>query len=196
MLRTCLILACAAALSACVPGRGGNPGDDDDDANNDPGLAGLDTNGDGVLTDADLDPGVGAVFLTRTGGDEDAEEGDSSTDAMLLPGDGGWGLRMESVGGLAMQLTMWFDDTNFDTFEPDPGEAELRSVSANAEGWLLWASSMEGSVTITESNESAASGYFEGSVELTVANSNETPTGEIITIEGFAFRDVAYALMQ
>ena len=196
MFRTITIFVCAVALAACIPSRGTNSGgDDDDDSVDNNGLGGLDADGDGALTDADLASGESAVFFSRTGGEDDGEEGDAATGATLSPGDGYWALSMPSVGGLALELTLWFEDPVMDTWDRlETGTVELGSVSANAEGMLLWVDTREGDVTITEADASMASGYFDGTVELTVADDTESPTGEVITIEGFAFRDVAYLI--
>jgi hypothetical protein len=192
MFRTLTICFCALALTACTSGRRGSDsgGDDDDDAP--VGLGGLDLDGDGVLTDADLQPGWAGVYMSTSGGDDDGDEGESTEGASLTSGDGSWALRMTNMGGFALALTLWFDDPDLSTYELDEGTVELRSVGANAEGFLLWASNTEGEVTITEAGTDSASGFFEGTVELTVADDTETPTGEIITIEGFAFNDVGY----
>ncbi len=193
MFRTLLLLTAALSLTACNPGRGGSGGSGDDDDNGPDGLGGLDTDGDGVLTADDLPAGAAGVYLTTTGGEDDGDEGDSVTDASLTSGDGAWGLQLSSIGGMALDLTLWFNDPVMDTYELDEGEGDLVSVNASAEGILVWASERSGTVTITAADETMASGYFEGSIELTVADQTETPTGEIITITGFAFHDVPYA---
>lgn len=191
LLRALLALSVLSLASGCAGRRGGNGGDDDDDTSG--GLAGLDTDGDGELTDADLSSGDAAAYIRVSGGDDDGVEiASEDGGAILVPGDGSWGLVMEAGGSYALQLGLYFEDPDFEDFELSVGTGALQwvNVSSTSEEFLFWASSSDGSVNVTSTDGETASGYFDGVVDITVADQFESPTGATLRIEGFAFREV------
>ena len=104
LLRALLALSILSLAAGCAGRRGGNGGGDDDDDTSG-GLAGLDTDGDGELTDADLSSGDAAAYIRVSGGDDDgAEIASEDSGARLVPGDGTWGLVMEAGGSYDLDL--------------------------------------------------------------------------------------------
>ncbi len=183
------ILSLATATGCDI--RGGTNGDDDDDAS---GLGGLDANGDGVLTDDDLQTGTSGLYTTTSDGDGETEAGETFTNAWLGSGDGAWSLNANSNGSIPMSLAMWFVDPGPDDWELSVGSGDVNYVSASSELYLLWADSVDGSMEITDVTGDNASGYFDGSVTLIVADQFESPTGQTVTIEGFAFNELSMGL--
>ncbi len=187
------ILAILSLVSAAgCDARGGSNGADDDDDGS--GLAGLDTNNDGALTDADLGTGETGLYATTSDDDGDTEEGETTSSGWLSSGDGYWSVNMTTNGTIPMQLAIWFEDPGPDDWELSEGTGDIGWVNANSEQYLLWADSTEGTMTITEATSSSASGYFEGSITLMVADQSESPTGQAVTIEGFAFNGLSLAV--
>jgi hypothetical protein len=186
LLTTILALALA---TGCDSRRSG--GDDDDDDAGGRGLAGLDRDNDGELTDEDVSSGEGAVYwVSVQDGDEEGatEEGHTDSSASLVSGDGGWGVEIKTTGDLALAITIWFANPDPQTSELSVGTGELQNVSAStqAEDFLVWADSSVGDVTITDVSD-GVSGYFEGEIVIKVADRFEELTGQVIRIEGFAF---------
>jgi len=182
-------LAILTLLTAAgCDGRRGTGGGDDDDAAGG-GLAGLDQDGDGVLTDDDLDSGSGAIYTTTTNEDGETEEGESSSDAFLTLGDGYWGLGIETSGVYPMTIIVYFEDPDTEDFILSPGTGSIGWVSVSSTDWLVWQDSSEGEVNITSVDGNKASGWFDGTIELVVADQSESQVGTV-TVEGFAFNAV------
>ena len=189
---TLSILAVLSLVTAAGCGARGGTNGDDDDGNG--GFAGLDANGDGAFTDADLDSGTSGLYSRTEDGDSETEEGEVDDDAWLASGDGYWSVNMRTTGVVPMQVAIWFEDPDSEDQSLSTGTGDIGWVSAYSEQYLLWADSTEGEMTITEATSSSASGYFEGSIVLVVADQSESPTGQTVTIEGFAFNDVSMAM--
>ena len=182
-----LLITLALPAPGCAGRRGNGAGDDDDVVI---GLGGLDIDGDGVLTDDDLDSGEVAVFSRIEGGDDAGDYANSWSGGYLAGGDGAYSVNGRIGGAIPADLALWFDATDPETFELAVGEGDIAWANATSEEYLIWAESSSGSVTITEASSTQASGYFEGEVVFVVASQNESPTGETIVIEGLAFNDL------
>jgi hypothetical protein len=152
------------------------------------GLGGLDDDGDGRLTDADLSSGA-AMYSRTVSGDDETEEGTTDSSARILMGDGRWYLDFDLDGTYLIGLQIGFDDENFD-LTLDEGDAEYRGSSAQVEGFLAIADSPDGTVIITEGGQETASGWFDGTIVLDIWTEFEEPTGDQVIIEGFAFKDL------
>ena len=183
----------AAFVGGCA-GRRGNGGADDDDTTT-IGLAGLDIDGDGKLTSDDISGGDAGIYDHRegAGGSTDSSAVGS---AMLYPGDGYWSLEFDLGGSPAWRVSVWFEDPNMSTWELDAGPADFGWANATdpAGELLAWSDSSSGTIEITDADQSAASGWFDGEIILVIADQFESPTGDSIRIDGFAFNQVPYAL--
>jgi len=188
------LLSLSAVLMACPPNRPGGEGDDD---NEDNGFGGLDTNGDGDLTPDDVAGGSTALFLVRVDGDQESEDG-QTVEAQIVLGDGVYGLSLTLPGSTAWNIVIWFEDPDFDDFELSTGATEIAwvSVSDPSQELLAWATDTSGTINITEAGMTNASGFFEGSINIAIADQFEQPTGEELQISAFAFNDVPVSMPQ
>jgi hypothetical protein len=175
--------AFAAALICLLPacdGAGPEPGG---------AYGGLDVDGDGELSEGDVEAGTFAVYLQPipdTGeADEEAAEAITTEDARIFPGgSGGWYLRA-TVDGRVLSLRF----ENGDELSADEGTITNASMDVDEEHFA-YASEPGGSIEISEVADAVASGRVHGSVELEVFGMNEMPTGETIRIEAFAFKTI------
>ena len=181
-LSSILLLVLPSGCSRVGGGGGGGNGDD-------AGLAGLDSDGDGVLTDNDLDSGA-AMYSRTTSDDSDVEEGSRDSSARILMGDGRWFLDFDLDATYSIGLQIGFDDDNFDLVL-DEGDATYRGSQAEVDGFLVMQDSPEGTIVITEGGEESGSGWFDGTIRLEIWTAMEEPTGDEVIIEGFGFKDLA-----
>ena len=177
--------------AGCDGRRGGAGGDDDDAAGG--GLAGLDQDGDGVFTDDDLASGSSGVYTTTTNDDGETVEGETTSAAWISSGDGYWALGFETSGVYPMSLVVWFADPDSEDWELSTGSGDLGWTSASSSDWLVWESSSSGTVNVTDVSGGKASGWFDGSINLVVADQSESQVGTV-SIEGFAFNEVSMAV--
>ena len=186
--RTLILLSLLVPLTTgCDARRGGGGGSGEP---GDVGLAGLDDDGDGVLTDDDLASGEAAVLSRMVSGDDETESGVRDRDSRILMGDGRWFLVLGLTGTYPLDLEIGFDDENFDLVL-DTGPADHRGTRATLDGYLAMGSSPEGTIEVTEGGEVTGSGWFDGTIRLEIWTEFEEPTGDEIIIDGFAFKDVA-----
>jgi len=160
---------------------GGNPNDDV--------FGGLDTDGDGKLTDDDVASGTTAVFWRLTLDGEDSEEATSSTATTIRQGDGNWMLLVDVEGELPMELNIGFWSAEVDGWDLVEGEGDLQGAWGDAEGYWMSHSECPGSMVITSVDGDKASGWMDGSVEVVIYDSTEAEVG-MLYIDGVSFKDV------
>jgi hypothetical protein len=157
------------------------------------GFGGLDADGDGELTAADLEDGEVAVFLQRfdqSAGEPVPLEPEALTtlDATLSPGGSfGWYVNA-NLDGSALSLRFEVTESGLAV-----GDGAITNASLDVDDeHFAYASSPDGAVSISDVAEdgSDASGRVTGDVELDVYGAMEQPTGESIRIEAFAFKSV------
>lgn len=157
-----------------------------------PAYGGLDENGDGVLSAADVEAGQLAVHLEiRDADDVISDEKAEHMEASLAPvGSGRWELSGAFADGKRLSL-------NFEAMELEAGESPLSSASLQAtdEESAFYAFNMEpeGAIVLDSVTEEGVSGAFEGTVELEVLGAMEQPTGETVVVHAFAFKSVPVA---
>jgi len=181
------LLTLTSAVAGCAGRRGGS-GDDDDNENT--AMGGLDANGDGLITPDEVGDGKAGVY-TETDSDDGTTEEGAEVDASLTWGDGAIGLAVELDGTVPMRLTLWFDEPPIDDPDPIAEPLAFQYATAQSDEYLLWMEEGEGEVQLTEFG-SSASGWFEGSVTILVADQFESPTGQTVHIEAFAFNNVPF----
>ncbi len=173
-------------VTGCPPTR------DDDDAEGP--LADLDKDGDGDLDADDVGPGEAAAAVTLDFVDEDgepivSEEGLTTTDIELQQTFSAWNLAATfGEGDDALTISLRFElegDLATGTYGVSNGNAQPGDGS-----WYAYSSEAGGDVVITSVGDGVGSGHFEGTAELDVLGEFEQPTGEVVRITGFAFRDV------
>lgn len=180
----------APTLIGCPPERGG----DDDDDDSPFGL--LDRDGDGDLDADDVDSGEAAAAITLDFVDEDGEpdvteEEVTTTDVSLSQTTVAWSLDASFGSGadlIVLSLRMELEGPLV------AGSWDVSSASANggADSWWAYTGDAGGEVVITAVGDGVASGHFEGTAEIDVYGPYEEPTGEIVRVEGFAFRDAPW----
>lgn len=187
MLRSTLLILTLLSLTACPATRDGGGGEGGP-------LDDLDTDGDGELTAADLATGEGGIVLTLDFVDEDGEadpteDGLTTTDVRLEQTFSAWNLAA-TFGGAASPLTinLRFElegDLAVGTWDVSSG-----SASPDDDSWYAYGSEAGGQVEITNVGDGTGSGHFSGTAELDVLGEFEEPTGEVVRVTAFAFRDV------
>jgi hypothetical protein len=192
-MRRSLLLVLTALLSTSLIGCPPARGDDDDDEESPFGP--LDRDGDGDLDADDVDAGEAAAFLVLDFVDEDGED-DVSEEQLTT-----------SVVSLNRTTVAWSLDATFGddidavnlslrfelNGELEVGSWDVSSGSANGGGemgWWGYSGDAGGQVAITAVGDGVASGHFVGQAEIDIYGPYEEPTGETVTVEGFAFRDV------
>lgn len=181
------LLTLTSAVAGCAGRRGGGGDDDDSEVS---AMGGLDANGDGLITPDEVGDGQAGIY-TETDSDDGTTEEGAEVDASLTWGDGTLGLAVELDGEVPMRLTLWFD-APLDVPDPTEDPLTFRYATAQSDEFLLWMEEGEGEVQLTEFG-STASGWFEGSVTILVADQFESPTGQTVHIEAFAFNNVPFA---
>jgi len=175
------LLAVASLAMACGP-----------QDNGEVEFGGLDSNGDGLLTSDDVSEGELAVFYTRV----------DQSGTVPAPGDGLAVTTLDATitpgGSFGWYLTGDLDGATFSVrFEGDAplavGEGTITNASLDIDDeFFAYGGEPGGAVEIAELIEDGtqASGGVTGEVELEVFDMMESPTGEVITISGFAFKSI------
>jgi len=155
----------------------------------------VDTDGDGLLTTADLEVDQAGVYFALTTDDavtwEQAAVGD---DVALSPGDGGqWYLLATLPTQPAVDLTLLFDNTG-DMVEMAGavGHASLRWTDGSG-GRLAFATEPAASVEVSNVSSYRATGMLTGAVTLDVVDTEtDDPTGETVELRAAAFRGIFF----
>jgi hypothetical protein len=150
--------------------------------------------GDGDLDADDVSAGEGAVYLTLDFFDDDGalaptDRGLTSTEVRLEQTFAAWNLAATfGSGDDALSISLRFEhegDLETGTHGVSSGSAQPGDSS-----WYAYSSEAGGDVNITNVGDNTGSGHFEGPAELDILGESEAPTGEVVRITGFAFRDV------
>ncbi len=181
-----LFLVAVPLVAGCSPRRGGGGGDDDDFSA--PGFGGLDIDGDGALTDDDLDPGGTAIFSVITLDGDTTELAQETTDAFIQAGDGNWYLTFEHDGAV-MQISIGFWSANPDGWELVEGDGALSSAWGSSEELWLGSATVAGDMVITSTDGNKASGWMDGEVEASIYDMSESEIGSLV-IEGLSFNEI------
>ncbi len=167
---------------------------------------GLDSNRDGALGADDLESGAAAAYIdlgpegsgvdTEAGDDDDDAAEDTATgwqitEATLYPAfsEGDWYFQ----GVLEGESTNYALSIRFENEDPlAVGSGDVVGGSFNAEDNSVYAYGGEtpgGTMEITEASDTVASGALTSPVRFEIIE-NDSFTGRVVVIEGFAFRDV------
>jgi hypothetical protein len=183
-----LVLLTLLAATGCPPGRGGGDG----------GASTLDTDGDGDLDADDVQPGEGAIAVTYEFDDENGdpaptEDALTTTQVRLEQTFAAWNLAATfGEGDDALIISLRFELEG----SLEEGTYSVSSASARPgdASWYAYASEAGGDVVISAVGDGVGSGHFEGSAAIEILGEFEEPTGEIVRVTGFAFRDVEQLL--
>lgn len=174
-------------------------------------LGGLDTNGDGLLTDEDLEPGQAAIYLSywAPGSSGEpveirhvAEQPRMFFDEGQIMCPPGWGLRVQVTDSNVEQdffVQFWFADTDPANAEMSVGQGDIELVGVDIPSLEQGGEArgpFEAPMRISESTGATSSGRHEGDVNIEVAyySPGTTPTGERFLIHSVAFRDIRTAV--
>lgn len=178
-----IFLTALSLLVGCA--RRGGPGGIDPDA----AFGGLDVDGDGKLTDDDLSEGRTAVFWRLSLDGEDSEEATSSTAGRIQQGDGNWFVVVDVEGELPMELNIAFQSPQVDGWDLVVGEGELQGAWGDPEGYFMGHEECPGDMVITAVDGGTASGWMDGTVEVTIYDDSESEVGSLF-LDALSFKDI------
>lgn len=156
------------------------------------GLDGLDVDGDGVLTDADLERGVVAV-LYETDRPElgDGELQAVTASALELYRSNGILITAVDFVDEGFRLEMLFDVSALEAGRSYSHEAAaLINLDEEEPAWLGGlAADVDGDLELTQYNGARASAWLDGSATFEILDESQVPTGEFLEVVGFAFAE-------
>lgn len=133
-------------------------------------------------------------FVDEEGEPAPIEEALTTTEIRLEQTFAAWNLAaVFGEGDDALTISLRFE--NEGTLVTGTHSVSSGSAQPGDASWYAYASEAGGDVVISSVGGDVGSGHFEGEAALEVLGEFEQPTGELVRVTGFAFRDAPLILV-